>query len=89
MLYPPIISYSAPAFNYKQRIRVYFAISTYNSLGDIAQAQVLVRYQKNNANALNTDKYPNKIKCCSITETTPDCSILYKSEFSKGRYSLA
>lgn len=72
MLYPPIISYSAPAFNYKQRIRVYFAISTYNSLGDIAQAQVLVRYQKNNANALDTDKYPNKIKCCSITETTPD-----------------
>ena len=31
-----------------------------------------MRYQKNNANALNTDKYPNKIKCCSITETTPD-----------------
>lgn len=71
MLYPPIINYAAPAFDYKQKVRIYFAISTYNSLSDIAQAQVLVRYQKNNANALDTDKYPNKIKCCPITEVTP------------------
>ena len=31
-----------------------------------------VHYQTNNANALNTTIYPNKIKCSAITEVTPD-----------------
>ena len=72
MIYPPIVNFAMPAFDYKKPIRVYFAISTYDSLSDIAQAQVTVRYQTNNANALNTSKYPNKIKCCPIREVTPD-----------------
>ena len=72
MIYPPIIASFMPAFDRKKSVRVYFAISTYNSLGDIAQAQVSVHYQTNNANALNTTKYPNKIKCCPIVEVTPD-----------------
>lgn len=72
MIYPPIVNFAMPAFDYKKPIRVYFAISTYNSLSDIAQAQVTVRYQTNNANALDTSKYPNKIKCCSIREVTPN-----------------
>ena len=71
MLYPPILASSMPAFDYKQSVRIYFAISTYNSLGDIAQAQLTVRFQKNNRNAMDTTKYPNKIKCCPITEVTP------------------
>lgn len=71
MLYPPVINFAMPAFNYKDPIKVYFAISTYNTLSEIAQAQVTVRYQTNNANALNTTTYPNKIKCCPITEVTP------------------
>lgn len=70
MLYPPIIKSSLPAFNYKNSVRIYFAISTYNSLSDIAQAQVTVKYQKNNRNAMNTTRYPNKIKCCAITQVT-------------------
>lgn len=61
-----------PAFDYSKPVRIYFAISTYNSLVDIAQAQVTLHYQTNNANALNTTDYPNKIKCCPITEVTPD-----------------
>ena len=72
MIYPPIVASFMPAFDKKESVRVYFAISTYNSLGDIAQAQVSVHYQTNNANALNTTKYPNKIKCCPIVEVTPD-----------------
>lgn len=72
MLYPPIINFAMPAFNCKDPIKIYFAISTYNSLSEIAQAQVTVRYQTNNANALNATKYPNKIKCCPITEVTPE-----------------
>ena len=72
MIYPPIINFAMPAFNCKDPIKIYFAISTYNSLSEIAQAQVTVRYQTNNANALNTTKYPNKIKCCPITEVTPE-----------------
>lgn len=71
MIYPPIVNFAMPAFDYKRPIRVYFAISTYNAFSDIAQAQVTVRYQTNNANALNTNFYPNKIKCCSITEVLP------------------
>jgi hypothetical protein len=67
MIYPPVINFAMPAFDYKKPIKVYFAISTYNKLSDIAQAQVTVRYQTNNANALNTSKYKNKIKCCTIT----------------------
>ena len=71
MIYPPIVNFAMPAFDYKKPIRVYFAISTYNTLSDIAQAQVTVRYQTNNTNALDTSKYPNKIKTCSITEVIP------------------
>ena len=71
MIYPPIVNFAMPAFDFKKSIKVYFAISTYNSLDEIAQAQVTVRYQTNNANALNISKYPNKIKTCSITEVSP------------------
>lgn len=72
MLYPPILASSAPAFNYKETVRIYFAISTYNTLNDIAQVQMTVRYQHNNRNALNTSKYPNRIKCCNFTEVRPE-----------------
>ena len=71
MIYPPIIATFMPAFDYTKPVRIYFAISTYNSLADIAQAQVTLHYQTDNRNALNTDKYPNKIKECSITNVTP------------------
>ena len=62
MIYPPIINYAMPSFNYEDKVKIYFAISTYNSKDEIKQAQVTVRYQINNANALNTSTYPNKIK---------------------------
>ena len=70
MLMPPVIDSFMPSFNYTKQVRVYFSISTYNSLPQIAQAQVVVRYQTNNANALNTTAYPNKIKCCQINQVT-------------------
>lgn len=72
MLYPPIVDYSMSAFPYNKPVRVYFALSNYNSISSIAQVQVLVRYQNNNNNALDTNKYPNKIKCASIQEVKAD-----------------
>ena len=71
MIYPPIIATFMPAFDFNKPVRVYFAISTYDSIADIVQAQVTVHYQTDNRNALDTTTYPNKIKTCSITNVTP------------------
>lgn len=72
MLYPPIVDYMMPAFDYRKQVRIYFAISTYNSMADVAQAQILCRFQRTNGNALNTSIYPNKIKCCDIHQVLPE-----------------
>lgn len=66
--YPPLVSSYMPAFDYTKAVRIYFSISSFNAAADImqGQAQVTVRYQSNNTNALDTDLYPNKIKCVPV-----------------------
>lgn len=71
-LYPPIIEYSMPAFPYTDdKVRIYFGLSNFNSKADIRNVHLTVRYQENNANALNTTLYPAKIKVCGYDEVTP------------------
>lgn len=67
-LYPPIINYAMPAFavtgnnNKNDSVRIYFALSDYNSLSDINSIQLTVRYLESNENALNTTTYKGRIK---------------------------
>ena len=61
-LYPPIINYAMPAFAYgQQTVRIYFALPSYNSIGDIRAVQLTVRYQESNENAL-ASRYLARIK---------------------------
>ena len=46
--------------------RVYFALSPYNSISEIMNAQVTVRSQSNNRTALHPDKYPCEVMLKSI-----------------------
>lgn len=70
-LYPPIIETFNPAFLLNGRYakcRIYFSISLYNSISDIAGAQVAISYQNNNKSALNETKYPCDIMLTTIKE---------------------
>ena len=81
-LYPPIIDTYAPSFlinsaNANKNIcRVYFALSLFNNLSQISNAQVTVRSQLTNLSVLDTTKYPCEIKLTTIqtdvTRTTDD-----------------
>ena len=82
-LFPPIVAYSMPAFaiensNNETRaagntsVRIYFALSSYNSRGNFSQVHATVRYQQNNSNALDLEQYPAQIKICTVGEVTPD-----------------
>lgn len=69
-LYPPIVKTWMPAFvrTNPQGCRVYFSISSYNSLSEINQdaVQVIVNHQKSNASVLNSDLYPSGIKITTL-----------------------
>jgi len=75
-LYPPVIDYSMPAFSVEDAqengVRIYFALSTLNSISSIETAHLTVKYQSNNVNALAVSAYPGKIKVCTINEVTAD-----------------
>ena len=66
-LYPPIIDTYMPAFIRDKACRVYFSLSQYNSLADIANAQVAVVNQHTNMSALST-LHPTGIKLSSVFE---------------------
>jgi len=62
-LYPPIFKKSyIPAF--VGSCKIYFSISSYNSLSDItiAATQVIVQNQKTNQSVLKQSEYPSGIK---------------------------
>lgn len=60
-LYPPILPSYVPAFDYNSTVvGVFFKLSNYNTLSQVKEAQVVVRFQSNNASAL-TDDYLNDI----------------------------
>ena len=57
-LYPPIIDTYMPAFT-GNSCKVYFSLSSYNSLNEINQnqVQVSITYQNTNESALDKDKF--------------------------------
>lgn len=69
-LYPPIVDSWMPAFIRTDAggCRVYFSISSYNSLSEInTQAvQVSINHQKTNVTALNNTNYPSGIKLSTM-----------------------
>lgn len=81
-IYPPILSAYQPAFDMKSKFgcKVYFQISTLNSLKEIKHVQLTCNNLVTNQNALNRDKWKNKIRFYKLNEIT------YDSE--KGMYYL-
>ena len=73
-LYPPIFKQSyMPAFNYKQKCRIYFAISVYNNISELhptKPVQVIVQNQKTNHYALDDTKYPSGIMLTTLQKDT-------------------
>lgn len=73
-LYPPIVDTYMPAFlidgdnELKKICRVYFSISSFNSISEIKNAQVSLANQNTNISVLNTKKYPCGIKITPIYE---------------------
>lgn len=71
-LYPPIVDTYMPAFLIKSEdeekniCKVYFSLSSFNSLSQIVNAQVSVRSQYTNLSVLNKDYYPSEIKLTQI-----------------------
>lgn len=68
-LYPPIVNTFMPSFLISDGCKIYFSLSSFNSLDEISHAQVTVVYQNTNKNALKKD-FKNSIKCCKIEEDT-------------------
>ena len=81
-LYPPLVDTYADSFlinsgNPNKNIcRIYFALSLFNSLSQIKNAQISVRSQLTNLSVLKSSKYPCEIKLTSVqtdnTRTTAD-----------------
>ena len=70
-LFPPSIQSVQPTFDVDQGIaKVYFSLSSFNSISDIKQVQISIRYQTNNLNALITSIWPQKIMTSEIKEST-------------------
>lgn len=73
-LYPPVIDTYMPAFladgnnEIKKICRVYFSISSFNSIKELNHAQVTLSNQNTNVSVLNKTKYPCSIKLTKIFE---------------------
>ena len=73
-LYPPIVATYMPAFLInsgdivKDTCRVYFSISSYNSLSDFKNAQITVADQNTNRTVLSESKYPCGIMLTPLYE---------------------
>ena len=69
-LYPPIVDSWMPAFirTNADGCRVYFSISSYNSLSEINMqaVQVSINHQKTNVTALKNKDYPSGIKLSTM-----------------------
>ena len=78
-LYPPIVDTYAPAFlvdsgTNKDICRIYFTLSKFNTISDIANVQITVRNQYTNLSVLDKSKYPSEIMLTSIQEDTSKTS---------------
>ena len=66
-LFPPIIESKMPAFLTSGECKIYFSLSQYNNINQIANCQITIMYQNNNSSALKTSKYPSNIKLCNLS----------------------
>ena len=99
-LYPPIVDTYMPAFLInsgdieKDTCRIYFSISPYNSLEDIENVQVSIRYQNTNTSALNKTDYPSEIMLTTLkideNKTTKDKYYIeiLPSDMEKGTFEI-
>lgn len=65
-LYPPIMPNIIPAFIRNKTCKVYFSLSEYNTIKDIANVQVTLTNIKTNLTVFNTTKYPTGIKLTTL-----------------------
>lgn len=78
-LFPPIMAAdAAPAFVRTDDCRIYFSLSSYNSLQDIKHVQVTLVNQKTNQNAFKTSLYPLGIKFISSISVDSNVNNSYK-----------
>ena len=84
-LYPPVLETYMPAFviNGNSTVcKVYFGLSDYNSIENIANAQVLVTNQYNNLTVLDITKYPSEIMLKEIQSDANGYYIAINSNYS-------
>ena len=74
ILYPPIINTFMPAFVNTTTVKIYFALSSFNSLSEIKNAQITITNQNTNLTVLNSTKYPSEImlKAIQVDNTRAD-----------------
>jgi hypothetical protein len=71
-LYPPIVGTYGKTFLLdsgnaeKDTCKVYFSLSSYNTISEIMNAQVTIVFQDTNRTALDPDKYPCEIMLTSV-----------------------
>lgn len=98
-LYPPIVDTYAPAFlvdsgTNKDICRIYFTLSQFNTMEDIANIQVTVRGQYTNLSVLDKSKYPSEIMITNIKEDTTKTSDdkyyieLNKTDIQGGKFEI-
>ena len=98
-LYPPIVDTYAPAFlvdsgTDKDICRIYFTLSQFNTMEDIANIQVTVRSQYTNLSVLDKSKYPSEIMITNIKEDTTKTSDdkyyieLNKTDIQGGKFEI-
>ena len=98
-LYPPIVDTYVPSFlvdsgTDKDICRIYFILSKFNTISDIANVQITVRNQYTNLSVLDKSKYPSEIMLTSIQEDTSKTSDdryyieLNKTDIQGGKFEI-
>lgn len=98
-LYPPTVDTYVPAFlvdsgTDKDICRIYFTLSKFNTISDIANVQITVRNQYTNLSVLDKLKYPSEIMLTSIQEDTSKTSDdryyieLNKTDIQGGKFEI-
>ena len=98
-LYPPIVDTYVPSFlvdsgTEKDICRIYFTLSKFNTISDIANVQITVRNQYTNRSVLDKSKYPSEIMLTSIQEDTSKTSDdryyieLNKTDIQGGKFEI-
>lgn len=98
-LYPPIVDTYVPSFlvdsgTDKDICRIYFTLSQFNTMADIANVQVTVRSQYTNLSVLDKSKYPSEIMITNIqediTKTSDDRYYieLNKTDIQGGKFEI-